>query len=62
LNGVKALRLSILTVILMLATPAFAVELFRYRDAAKDGGTLDYIFESGEQNSLNAVAKEFRTR
>jgi hypothetical protein len=26
----------------MLATPAFAVELFRYRGAAKDGGTLEY--------------------
>jgi hypothetical protein len=42
----------------MLATPAFAVELFRYRGAAKDGGTLEYVFEGGEQNSPNAIAKE----
>jgi hypothetical protein len=41
----------------MLATPAFAVELFRYRGAAKDGGTLEYIFEVGEKNSPNAVTK-----
>src|SRR6202790_2968923 len=43
---------------LILATPAFAVELFRYRGAAKDGGTLEYVFEAGEQNSPNAVTKE----
>src|ERR1700719_1023898 len=42
----------------MLAIPAFAVELFRYRGAATDGGTLEYIFEAGEQNSPNAVTKE----
>src|ERR1700674_2408071 len=51
-------RLSILAVILMLATPAFTVELFRYRGAAQDGGTLEYVFEAGEQNSPNAVTKE----
>ena len=34
------------------------VELFRYRGAAKDGGTLEYVFEAGEQNSPNAVTKE----
>src|SRR4029077_15140405 len=44
--------------ILMLATPAFSVELFRYRGAAKDGGTLEYVFVAGEQNSPNAVTKE----
>jgi hypothetical protein len=33
-------------------------ELFRSRGAAKDGATLKYIFESGEQNSPNAVTKE----
>jgi hypothetical protein len=43
---------------LILATPAFAVELFRYRGAAKDGGTVEYVFEAGEQNSPNAVTKE----
>jgi hypothetical protein len=50
-TGVKAVRLSILAVIVMMATPAFAVELFRYRGAAKDGGTLEYVFDAGEQNS-----------
>jgi hypothetical protein len=42
----------------MMATPAFSIELFRYRGAANDGGTLEYIFEAGEQNSPNAVTKE----
>jgi hypothetical protein len=41
-----------------LAIPAMSVELFRYRGAAKDGGTLEYIFEAGEQNSPNAITKE----
>ena len=26
--------------------------------AAKDGGTLEYVFDAGEQNSPNAVTKE----
>ena len=43
---------------LLLAAPALAVELFRYRGAATDGGTLEYFFEAGEQNSPNAVTKE----
>ncbi len=50
--------LSILTILLMLVAPAFSVELFRYHGAAKDGGTLEYVFEAGEQNSPNAVNKE----
>jgi hypothetical protein len=29
---------------LFLSVPAMSVELFRYRGAAKDGGTLEYIF------------------
>ena len=36
----------------------FSSMLFRYRGAAKDGGTLEYVFEAGEQNSPNAVTKE----
>ena len=36
-----------------------SVELFRYRGAAKDGDTLDYVFDAGEQNSPpEAVTKE----
>jgi hypothetical protein len=50
--------LSIFAAIVMLATPAFAIDLFRYRGAAKDGGTLEYVFQAGEQNSPNAVTKE----
>jgi hypothetical protein len=44
--------------LLMLVAPVMAVELFRYRGAAKDGGTLEYVFDAGEQNSPNAVTKE----
>src|ERR1700686_2258583 len=51
-------RLSILAVIVMMATPAFAVELFRSRGAAKEGGTLEYVFEAGGQNSPNAITKK----
>jgi hypothetical protein len=43
---------------LSLAVPAMSVELFRYRGAAKDGGTLEYVFDAGEQNSPNAITKE----
>ena len=35
-----------------------SVELFRYRSAAKDCGTLEYVFDGGEQNSHDAVTKE----
>src|SRR6202521_3578924 len=51
-------HLATILITLLLAAPAFSVELFRYRGAAKDGGTLEYIFEAGEQNSPNAVTKE----
>jgi hypothetical protein len=50
--------LATVLVVLILAGPAFAVELFRYRGAATDGGTLEFVFEAGEQNSPNAVTKE----
>ena|SRR5271166_2818541 len=59
--GVKFGRMRYLATILLilsLALPAMSVELFRYRGAAKDGGTLEYIFEAGEQNSPDAVTKE----
>ena len=42
----------------LLTLPARSIELYRYRGAAKDGGTLEYIFEADEQNSPNAVTKE----
>jgi hypothetical protein len=53
-----SVRLTILAAFVLVATPAFSIELFRYRGAAKDGGTLEYVFEAGEQNSPNAVTKE----
>jgi hypothetical protein len=43
---------------LLLAVPAMSVELFRYWGVAKDGGTLEYFFEAGEQHSPNAVTNE----
>ena len=43
---------------LLLKVPAMSVELFRYRSAAKDCGTLEYVFGGGEQNSPNAITKE----
>jgi hypothetical protein len=50
--------LATILITLMIATPAFAIELFRCRGAAKDGGTLEYVFEAGDQNSPNAITKE----
>jgi hypothetical protein len=42
----------------MLAVPALSVELFRYRGAARDGGTLEYVFETDEHNAPQSVTKE----
>jgi hypothetical protein len=50
--------LATILITVLLSVPAMSVELFRYRGAAKDGGTLEYVFEAGEQNSPNAVTKE----
>ena len=49
---------AVLAAIGLLAVPAMSVELYRYRGAAKDGGTLEYLFEASEQNSPNAITKE----
>jgi hypothetical protein len=43
---------------LLLPVSAMSVELFQYRGAPRDGGTLEYVFEGGEQNSPNAETKE----
>jgi hypothetical protein len=45
-------------VTLLLSLTAQSGELFRYQGAAKDGGTLEYVFEAGKQNSADAVTKE----
>jgi hypothetical protein len=56
LRYMRCLATGLVTILLLL--PALSVELFRYRGAAKDGGTLEYVFEAGEQNSPDAVTKE----
>jgi hypothetical protein len=58
LSGSVIRNLASILITLLLAVPAMSVELFRYRGAAKDGGTLEYVFEAGEQNSPNAITKE----
>ena len=55
---VMIVRLWLVAVIVVLATPAFAVELFRYRGAARDGGTLEYVFETNEEDLPQTIAKE----
>ena len=45
-------------VALMLSVPAMSVELFRYRGAAKNGGTLEYVFETDGQDVPQTVTKE----
>jgi hypothetical protein len=50
--------LAAILITLLLATPAMSVELFRYRGAAMDGGTLEYIFETDEQDVPKTVSKE----
>ena len=42
----------------MLALPASAVEIFRYRGAAKDGGTLEYVFETDQRDVPATATKE----
>jgi hypothetical protein len=58
LSATLICNLATILIILMLAVPAMSDELFRYRGAAKDGGTLEYVLEASEQNSPNAVTKE----
>jgi hypothetical protein len=52
------LYLATVLIALWLPIPAFSVELFRYRGAAKDGGTLEYVFDTDEQDVQNSVSKE----
>src|ERR1700732_4999801 len=58
LRYTRYLATGLVLVLFLLSLPALSVELFRYHGAAKDGGTLEYVFEAGEQNSLDAVTKE----
>jgi hypothetical protein len=47
-------------IVLLLVVPAMSVELFRYRGAAKDGGTLEYVFDAGDQISQRHNKREIR--
>ena len=55
LRYMRYLATGLVTILLLL--PALSVELFRYWGAAKVAGTLEYVFEAGEQNSPDAVTK-----
>jgi len=50
--------LSTFLIVLSMILPAMSVELFRYRGAARDGGTLEYLFETDEEHLPQTVAKE----
>jgi hypothetical protein len=52
------LRLVTILLTLLLAVLAMSTELFRYRGSARDGGTLEHLFDAGEHNCPNAVPKE----
>ena len=58
LPGFLMRLLAAIFIFVFLATPTMSAELFRYRGAARDGGTLEYVFEADKQNSPNAVTKE----
>jgi hypothetical protein len=47
-----------MTILILLAASAMSAELFRYRGAARDGGTLEYIFESEERDAPKTATKE----
>src|ERR1700761_2243152 len=47
-----------MTILILLSASAMSAELFRYRGAARDGGTLEYIFESEEQDAPQTATKE----
>ena len=42
----------------LLAVPAMSVELFRYRGAAMDGGTLEHIFETANRGAAEVRHQE----
>jgi hypothetical protein len=58
IRGVWKCLFATIATILLLATPVFAVELFRYRGAAKDGGTLEYVFETDQQDVPATATKD----
>jgi hypothetical protein len=51
-------RVLTLAILLVLVAPAMAVELIRYRGAARDGGTLEYVFDTDRQDVPATATKE----
>jgi hypothetical protein len=55
---------SLLTILFLVADTGKSAELFRYRGAARDGGTLEYVFESDEKDvpktSRESIAIKYR--
>lgn len=47
-----------IVIALLLTIPAISVELFPYRGAAKDGGTLGYVFDTDGQNVSKTVTEK----
>jgi hypothetical protein len=45
-------------ILLALVASSMSVELYRYRGPARDGGTLEYLFESDATDVPNTVSKE----
>jgi hypothetical protein len=52
------LRLATILITFLLVVPATSVELFSIPGRGEDGGTLEYVFDAGEQNSPDAITKE----
>jgi hypothetical protein len=50
--------ISTLLITLLLAAPAMGVELFQYRGAARDGASLEYVFETEQEDLPQTVSKE----
>jgi hypothetical protein len=52
------MRYLVAAFMIILAGSATATELFRYRDAADDGGTLEYIFETDQRDAPASASKD----
>jgi len=50
--------LATILITLLLVASAMSVELFRYRGAARDGGTLEYVFETDCQDVPKTISQQ----
>jgi hypothetical protein len=48
--SVESVFTTLMTIFVLLATSGISAELFRYRGAARDGGTLEYVFDSDDKS------------